>query len=75
MLHLKPDTVENHQAFLDSVAEFAFRKYEKPEQEHPDGRKDVLVGRVDLVRALRCRRRWSFRKRSPISWVSNASRR
>jgi len=29
VLHLEPDTVENHQAILESVAEFALRKHEK----------------------------------------------
>jgi len=31
VLHLKPDVVEYHRAFLDSVAEFALRKHEKPQ--------------------------------------------
>ncbi len=30
VLHLEPDIVENHQAILDSVAEFVLRKHEKP---------------------------------------------
>jgi MoxR-like ATPase len=30
VLHLKPDSAENHLAVLDSVAEFAFRKHEGP---------------------------------------------
>lgn len=29
VLHLEPDTVENHEAILESVAEFALRKHEK----------------------------------------------
>jgi MoxR-like ATPase len=29
VLHIEPDTPENHQAVLESVAEFALRKYEK----------------------------------------------
>ena len=29
VLHLEPDTVENHQAILESVAKFALRKHEK----------------------------------------------
>jgi len=29
VLHIEPDTVENHEAILESVAEFAVRKYEK----------------------------------------------
>ncbi len=31
VLHLKPDAVEYHRKFLDSVAEFAVRKHEKPQ--------------------------------------------
>jgi MoxR-like ATPase len=31
VLHLKPDVVEYHQKFLDSVAEFTLRKHEKPQ--------------------------------------------
>ena len=29
VLHIEPDTAENHQAVLESVAEFALRKYDK----------------------------------------------
>ena len=68
--------MENHQAILESAAEFALRKHEKSwnAENVLVGRKDVLVGRVDLVRAVRPAE-WSFRKPSPISWVSLASRR